>query len=110
MYFPEGKNTWGQKLKRTVTSVLPVADNRKGSCNRCGHCCMLPNRCPFLRFDHEMKAICMIYNFRPLNCRKYPRVEEEHIAFPCGYTFEHADGTTNPDATNIQDHSDCHSK
>ena len=110
MYNTDGKNTWSEKLKRTATSVLPIADNRKGECNRCGHCCMLPNRCPFLRFDHETKAICMIYKFRPLNCRKYPRVEEEQIAFPRGYYFEHADGPTNAAATHITDHTDCHAK
>ena len=106
----EEKNTWAEKLKRTVTSVLPVDPNRKGSCNRCGHCCMLPNRCPFLRFDHETKAICMIYNFRPLNCRKYPRVEEEHIAFPCGYYFEKSGVPASPSSDTITDHADCHSK
>ncbi len=108
----EGRNTWAEKAKRTLTSVLPIDPHRKGECNRCGHCCMLPNRCPFLRFDHEMKALCLIYKMRPLNCRKYPRVEEEHIAFPCGYYFEKPGESRKPDAAGrtITDHADCHAQ
>jgi len=42
------KNTLGAKIKRTCTSFLPVAKNRKGKCNDCGACCKLPNVCNFL--------------------------------------------------------------
>ena len=81
------KNTWSQKLKRTLTAVLPIEDNRRGECNRCGACCSLPNRCPFLDFDDQNLAICKIYHFRPLNCRKYPRSADEQICPDCGYYF-----------------------
>ena len=37
------RNTWGAKVMRTFTSVLPVAKNRIGSCSDCGVCCKLPN-------------------------------------------------------------------
>jgi len=81
------KNTWGQKLKRTITSFLPIDSARKGTCNRCGECCKLPNVCPFLGFDSENLAICKIYPIRPLNCRKYPRTKDEQVCFSCGFYF-----------------------
>jgi len=84
------RNTWGQKIKRTFTSVLPVDEERKGDCNRCGSCCKLPNTCPFLRFEDERNqrnSYCAIYHIRPLNCRKYPRVEHEQVIHACGYEF-----------------------
>ncbi|MBN2019486.1 MAG: hypothetical protein JW749_04605 [Sedimentisphaerales bacterium] len=83
------KNTWGAKLKRTFTAFLPVDKSRRGQCNRCGACCKLPNVCPWLRFDAEGKALCLIYPVRPLNCRKYPRTPSEHITTDtCGLRFE----------------------
>jgi Fe-S-cluster containining protein len=89
---PSLKNTWGAKLKRTVTAFLPVDKNRRGQCIRCGACCKLPNVCPFLGYDSEGKAICRIYNLRPLNCRKYPRTPSEHITCTtCGIRFEESE-------------------
>jgi len=83
------RNTWGAKLKRTLTSVLPVASNRKGRCVRCGACCKLPNVCRFLRYDERGKSWCACYWLRPLNCRKYPRTESEWITSDtCGHSFE----------------------
>ena len=83
----EKRNTWSAKLKRTVTSFLPVSGDRFGDCRRCGACCSLPSRCPFLRFDEDGLALCLVRKIRPLNCRKYPRTPEEHICRPCGYRF-----------------------
>jgi hypothetical protein len=83
------KNTWSAKLKRTVTSVLPVDKNRKGNCRQCGACCKLPNVCPFLHVDEHGLCTCKIYPLRPLNCRKYPRSKSELItAGTCGYSFD----------------------
>jgi hypothetical protein len=83
------KNTWAAKIRRTFTSVLPVSKSRRGQCIRCGACCKLPNVCPWLRYDDEGKALCMIYPIRPLNCRKYPRTESEHITTSsCGLHFD----------------------
>jgi len=83
------RNTWGAKLKRTLTCVLPVASNRKGHCVRCGQCCKLPNVCRFLRYDEQGKSWCACYGVRPLNCRKYPRTASEFItADTCGHYFE----------------------
>jgi hypothetical protein len=76
------------KLKRLATSLLPVADNRRGECNRCGECCKLPYPCPFLRYDEDGLSSCAVYSFRPPSCRKYPRVASENITQEtCGYYF-----------------------
>ena len=76
-----------KKLRRTVTSVLPVAEGRKGQCVNCGACCKLPVPCPFLK-EEDGKCVCKIYKFRPLNCRKYPRSASEHITTEtCGFQF-----------------------
>lgn len=78
-----------QKALRTVTAVLPVADNRRGSCNNCGACCTLPTPCWFLRYRGDGSSYCAIYHFRPPNCRKYPRTHEEFITQDtCGFWFE----------------------
>ena len=83
------KNTWGAKLKRTITAFLPVSKTRRGQCIRCGACCKLPNVCPWLKFDAQGKAICKIYSFRSMNCRKYPRTQHEHITeSSCGIHFD----------------------
>jgi len=82
-------NTWGAKFRRTLTSLLPVASNRRGQCVHCGACCKLPNVCPFLKVNEEGKGYCGIYHLRPLNCRKYPRSAAEHITTgTCGFRFE----------------------
>ena len=83
------KNTWGARLRRTLTSVLPVAPGRRGQCRHCGACCKLPNVCPFLRTDANGAIYCTIYPVRPLNCRKYPRTAAEHITTDtCGFHFD----------------------
>ena len=83
------RNTWGAKVRRTLTSVLPVSTARTGRCLQCGACCRLPNVCPFLETDSEGGFSCTIYRFRPLNCRKYPRTANELItADTCGFRFE----------------------
>ena len=83
------RNTWGARIKRTFTSVLPVAEQRRGQCIQCGACCKLPNVCPFLKSNGDGHIYCRIYPIRPLNCRKYPRTPSEHItAETCGFHFE----------------------
>ena len=82
-------NTWRAKFRRTLTSPLPVSPKRRGQCIGCGACCKLPNVCTFLRFDDNGRSYCAAYRFRPLNCRKYPRTESEHITRDtCGFKFE----------------------
>jgi Fe-S-cluster containining protein len=85
----EKQNTWLAKTRRTVTSILPVSEQRKGQCINCGACCKLPNVCLFLKNSPDNRAFCSIYSIRPLNCRKYPRTESEFITEDtCGYRFE----------------------
>lgn len=77
------------KAKRTLTSMLPVAKNRTGHCVGCGACCKLPTPCLFLKTDENGRGFCAVYEFRPLNCRKYPRTESEWLtADTCGFRFE----------------------
>lgn len=76
------------KLKRFLTSLLPVDASRRGDCNRCGDCCKLPYPCPFLRFDDEGLSSCAVYLLRPPSCRKYPRVAAENLTpQTCGFYF-----------------------
>lgn len=83
------ENTWTAKAVRTANCVFPVSSKRTGKCVSCGKCCELPIPCPFLAYNKENKSYCLIYDFRPLNCRKYPRNEDEFITKDsCGYKFE----------------------
>jgi uncharacterized protein len=76
------------KMKRFLTSLLPVAESRRGECNRCGQCCKLPFPCPFLRFDDGGLSSCAAYLVRPPSCRKYPRTATENLTpETCGYYF-----------------------
>ena len=85
----EKRNTWGAKIMRTFTSVLPVSKRRRGQCTNCGACCRLPNVCKFIKTNGDGKVCCAIYPIRPLNCRKYPRTKSEHITCEtCGYRFD----------------------
>jgi hypothetical protein len=81
------------KLKRLATSLLlPVAETRRGECNRCGECCKLPYPCPFLRYDDSGLSSCAVYHFRPPSCRKYPRAASENLTPEvCGYYFVKAE-------------------
>ncbi len=81
------QNNWYSKAYRTLTCLFPVSRDRKGECVNCGECCKLPNACPFLR-GKKGKTYCSIYKIRPVNCRKYPRTEKEHITqAKCGFKF-----------------------
>ncbi|MHA1476057.1 MAG: hypothetical protein ACTSRX_01875 [Promethearchaeota archaeon] len=83
------KNNWFGRFIRCFTAFLPRDKNREGECLRCGACCKLPNVCPFLRYDENNKSRCIIYLIRPMNCRVYPRNENEHLTKEtCGFSFE----------------------
>jgi hypothetical protein len=87
-YSPISIQDMKNKLKRLTTSLLPVANNRRGECNRCGQCCKLPYPCPFLRYDEEGLSRCAVYSLRPPTCRKYPRTASENVTpETCGYYF-----------------------
>jgi Fe-S-cluster containining protein len=63
---------------------------RHGECNRCGACCKILFRCPFLGTDAEGQYTCRIYDKRFASCRIYPlhAGELREIEGECSYTFE----------------------
>jgi len=66
------------KLRRFVINrlrpkyVVEALGKRSGECVRCGACCRLLFKCPFLKFDKAGLAECAIYRRRPINCRIFP--------------------------------------
>jgi len=77
------------KLTRTLTSLLPVENDRTGSCHQCGACCRLPFTCVFLRSGTDGNSYCSAYRFRPPTCRKFPRTRAqlELVSDVCGFSF-----------------------
>jgi Fe-S-cluster containining protein len=76
------------KVCRFFTAFLPVDKKRRGGCVRCGMCCIRTD-CKILEFDDNGNPHCPIRNFRPLQCRKYPRTENELFTHStCGYRFD----------------------
>ncbi len=62
---------------------------REGECVRCGRCCKLVFRCPFLGGTDENPS-CLIYEKgRPFQCAAFP-IDPRDLAdvdFQCGYSF-----------------------
>ncbi|MBI3620935.1 MAG: hypothetical protein HY208_01925 [Nitrospirae bacterium] len=62
---------------------------REGECVRCGRCCRLVFRCPFLGGTEE-NPTCLIYERgRPFQCAAFP-IDPRDLAdvdFQCGYHF-----------------------
>jgi hypothetical protein len=66
-----------------------VQETRKGDCHRCGLCCELIYKCPFLGRDGQNLPYCRIYgDLRPANCRNYPFDKIDSEIDTCGFTFE----------------------
>ena len=63
---------------------------RKGECNRCGACCKILFKCPFLAEETEGQFRCRIYEYRFSQCRLFPLHAEDlgELAGQCSYTFE----------------------
>jgi hypothetical protein len=70
--------------------------HRQGECNRCGDCCKILFRCPFLTKDTEGNAMCRIYAYRFEQCRYYPiQPHDMHEVPSCSYTFaQRAEGSS----------------
>ncbi|MEW5768669.1 MAG: hypothetical protein AB1797_13845 [bacterium] len=70
-----GKKYLEEQLKR-----------RQGKCQRCGACCQLVFRCPFL----EGKNKCLIYENRLAQCRAFPIDERclKEVGNTCGFYFK----------------------
>ena len=84
------------KARRFVqASVLredpaPLLEKRRGECNRCGACCKILFRCPFLGEDAEGQYTCRIYEKRFTQCRLYPlhTADLRELEGQCSYSFE----------------------
>lgn len=62
---------------------------RKGECNRCGECCKLVFRCPFLGTDADGQYTCRIYEKRFAQCRMFPlHVEDLREVTQCSFSFD----------------------
>ena len=88
------------KVRRFIRANIYTEKNeqllarRQGECNRCGACCKILLRCPFLietPADATGKVVysCGIYGDHFNQCRIYPLVpaDLEEVEEPCGYTF-----------------------
>lgn len=83
------------KLRRFVLSnfqkqeVIESLSLRRGECNRCGACCEILFKCPFLKKQNDGSTSCGIYEDRPNQCRLYP-IEKRDLAEvrgTCSYYF-----------------------
>jgi hypothetical protein len=92
------------KTRRFVQSTLLRQDaasllaKRRGDCNRCGACCKILFRCPFLATDAEGHYTCRIYEYRFAQCRLYPlhSADLRELAEQCSYSFEAETSTPAP--------------
>ena len=62
---------------------------RRGECNRCGACCELVFKCPFLKKQIDGTTICGIYENRPNQCRLFPTEQRDiqEVRGTCSYYF-----------------------
>ena len=85
-----------RKLRRSYLGTFypeviqkSIAENRQGDCHRCGMCCELIYKCPFLGRDQQNLAYCRIYgDLRPANCKNYPFDEADSEVDQCGFKFK----------------------
>lgn len=87
------------KVRRFFRASIYTRNNeellsrRRGECTRCGACCKILLRCPFLIEKPENAPgdiySCSIYGNRFNNCRIYPIVPQDllEVEEECGYTF-----------------------
>ena len=65
-----------------------IQATRKGECHRCGLCCQLIYKCPFLGRDSQNLPYCRIYgDLRPSNCHSYPFDQVDAEVEQCGFSF-----------------------
>ncbi|MEO8433654.1 MAG: YkgJ family cysteine cluster protein [Pyrinomonadaceae bacterium] len=83
------------KLRRFVNisfrkqDVIAALALRRGECNRCGACCELVFKCPFLKKHSDGSSTCGIYENRPNACRLFPieKRDIEEVRGTCTYYF-----------------------
>ncbi len=74
-----------------------IQKNRKGECHRCGLCCELIYRCPFLGKDADQLPYCRIYgDLRPASCRNYPFDAIDSEIDQCGFKFPEVEQPKEP--------------
>lgn len=62
---------------------------RRGECNRCGACCEILFKCPFLKKHLDGTTTCGIYEDRPNQCRLFPieKRDLEEVRGTCSFYF-----------------------
>jgi hypothetical protein len=75
-----------------------IEETRQGECHRCGLCCALIYKCPFLGKDSQNLPYCRVYgDLRPANCHNYPFDTVDAEIDQCGYHFKKKDQVKNKD-------------
>jgi Putative zinc- or iron-chelating domain len=83
------------KLRRFVSAnfrkqeVIESLSLRRGECNRCGACCELLFKCPFVKKLDDGTSLCGIYEDRPNQCRLFPITQRdiEDVRGTCSFYF-----------------------
>ena len=83
------------KLRRFVSAnfrkdeVIESLALRRGECNRCGACCELLFKCPFLKKHKDGTSTCGIYEDRPNQCRLFPITKRDldEVRGTCSFYF-----------------------
>ncbi|PYS79326.1 MAG: hypothetical protein DMF67_09400 [Acidobacteria bacterium] len=83
------------KLRRFVRirfrreEVVEALALRRGDCNRCGACCEILFKCPFLKKHRDGTTSCGIYEDRPSQCRLFPldRRDLAEVRGTCSFYF-----------------------
>jgi len=83
------------KLRRFVSAnfrkqeVIAQLALRRGECNRCGACCEILFKCPFLKKHRDGTTTCGIYEDRPNQCRLFPieKRDLQEVRGSCSFYF-----------------------
>jgi len=83
------------KLRRFVRirfkrdEVIAALALRRGDCNRCGACCEILFKCPFLKKHKDGATTCGIYEDRPNVCRLFPidKRDLQEVRGTCSFYF-----------------------
>ncbi len=72
--------------KEEVDAALAL---RRGECNRCGACCEILFKCPFLKKYQDGSTSCGIYEERFIQCRLFPIDKRDlaEVRGSCSYYF-----------------------
>jgi hypothetical protein len=104
LHAPFSIHTWGALRRTLLSNILP--DNvlyrykayQRGECNRCGLCCKIQFRCPFLVEEGPYDTRCSIYTtpHAPQACLKFPldpmdlRLLQREVGNACTFYYEGA--------------------